>query len=65
MGDLCRIMRGLSRYLALDVSATRMLATWHLARDVSTPHANVPAARTFEVRRGEARLRATDLPDDA
>lgn len=52
-------------YIALDVTATRMLATWHLARDVSTPHANVPAARTFEVRRGEARLRATDLPDDA
>jgi alkaline phosphatase D len=51
-------------YIALDVSTKRLLATWHLVRDVSTPHADVPAARTFEVRRGESHLRATDPPDD-
>jgi alkaline phosphatase D len=43
-------------YVLLDLDATRMIATWHLVEDVRTPHAEVPAARAFEVRRGEARL---------
>jgi len=43
-------------YIALELTQTHALATWHLVKDVKTPHAEVPAAKAFAIARGEAKL---------
>jgi alkaline phosphatase D len=43
-------------YVLLDVTPTAIEATWHLVADVSTRHTDVPAAKSFAVARGSARL---------